>query len=482
MPSADRSPLLLWFRRDLRTADHPALSAAAESGRPVIPVFLRDEGVDGIGAAPRMRVGLAAAALARDLGRLGSRLVFRSGPAAEALAALAAETGARAVCWTRLHDPLSRGRDEAVRARLQALGIEARDFEGHLLHDPATFLSGSGRSYQVYSPFAKALMRGDPGAPLPAPARLPAPDSWPATEDLSAWRLDAAMDRGGPVVLAWQEPGEAKALERLHRFAEARLADYRVARDFPGRDGSSRLSDALSVGEIGPRTCWALGRDALERAPEGAEQFLKELAWRDFAHHLLWHAPQMDRYHWRPAWREVGWSQDAGSAQARAWTQGRTGFPIVDAAMREMWVTGRMHNRVRMVVASLLTKHMMTDWRVGLRVFADCLTDWDPANNAVNWQWVAGSGPDAAPFFRIYNPDSQAKTWDPEGAYVRRWIAEGQESPTPEALSFFEAVPRSWGLSPRDPYPAPVLDLSEGREAALAAFRSKFKGQGSTPG
>ena len=477
--TSDRSPIILWFRRDLRTADHPALYAAAETGRPVIPVFLRDEGVDGIGSAPRMRVGMAATELARSLKGLGSRLTFRSDAAARALAGLVAETGARSVWWTRLHDPLSRRRDDAVRAALAPLNVEVRDFGGHLLHEPAAFLSGSGKPYQVYAPFAKALRRVDPGPPLPAPSRLPAPEAWPKSESCDAWRLDASMDRGGPVVAAWQQPGEALALERLHRFAEARLSDYKVARDYPGREGSSRLSDALSLGEIGPRTCWALAIDALGRAPEGAEQFLRELAWRDFAHHLLWHSPTMDREHWRPAWKDVGWSLDERSPLVLAWRQGRTGFPIVDAAMREMWVTGRMHNRARMIVASLLTKHMMTDWRVGLRVFEDCLTDWDPANNAVNWQWVAGSGPDAAPFFRIYNPDSQSETWDADRAYVHRWIAEGQADPSPESLSFFDAVPRSWNLSPSDAYPAPVLNLQTARSEALATFRSRFKREGS---
>ncbi len=481
MTSPDASPILLWFRRDLRISDHPALHAAAASGRPVIPVFLRDEGVTGIGAAPRMRVGMAAAELGTSLEALGSRLVLRSGSAAEALTALVTETGAGAVWWTRLFDPLSRRTDEAVLAELARMGIEARSFPGHLLHDPATFVSGSGRPYQVYAPFAKALRRSDPGEPLPAPSRLVALPTWPRGESLEAWRLDAAMNRGGPIVAAWQRPGEARARDRLHRFAAEQLADYKVARDFPGRDGSSRLSDALSVGEIGPRTCWAVGLEALGRAPEGAEQFLREIAWRDFAHHLLWHSPAMDREHWRPAWKEVGWSQDEASPPVLAWRQGRTGFPIVDAAMREMWVTGRMHNRARMIVASFLTKHMLTDWRVGLRVFEDCLTDWDPANNAVNWQWVAGSGPDAAPFFRIYNPDSQTATWDADRAYLRRWIAEGEAAPTPEALSFFDAVPRSWGLSPADSYPQPILDLAAARDTALAAFRARFKGQGAAP-
>jgi deoxyribodipyrimidine photo-lyase len=389
----DRSPILLWFRRDLRLSDHPALHEAAGSGRPVVPVWLCDEGVEALGAAPRMRIGMGVAELARSLEGLGSRLVLRRGGALEALRALVAETGAGAVWWTRLHDPLSRRRDAEVEAGLRAGGVEARAFPGHLLFEPERVRTGAGGFFKVYGPFFRSVRALDAGEPLPAPSRVPGPDAWPQSERLEGWRLDAAMDRGGPVVARWQRPGEARARERLDRFMAERIGAYATARDRPAQDGSSRLSENLTHGEVSARTCWAAGLEALERGEQGAEQFLKELAWRDFSHHLLWHQPGIATDHWRPEWRRFPWAQDMDAPMVLAWRQGRTGIRLVDAAMREMWVTGRMHNRARMIAASLLTKHMMTDWRVGTKWFEDQLTDWDPASNAVNWQWVAGSGP-----------------------------------------------------------------------------------------
>lgn len=469
---SDARPILLWFRRDLRLSDHPALHEAAATGRPVIPVFLRDEGVEALGAAPMMRIGMAAAALAAALEGLGSRLTFQAGPAAEALGRLVEETGAGAVWLTQPHDPASRETDRSVAAALKDRA-ELRAFPGQLLHDPDALRTGTGNPFRVYAPFLKALLRTDPGEPLPAPSRLAAPERWPASDRLEDWRLDAPMNRGAAVVGSWQRPGEAGARERLDRFVAERIEGYAVARDFPGQDGSSRLSENLTVGEIGPRTIWALGREAQARGATGAERFLGEVAWRDFCYHLVWHEPRITTEHWKPGFTEFPWA--AGGPLAEAWTQGRTGVPFVDAGMREMWVTGRMNNRARMIAASVLTKQMLTDWRVGQAVFADCLTDWDPANNAVNWQWVAGSGPDASPFFRIYNPASQSERFDPEAAYARAWIAEGQAAAPATALSFFEAVPRSWGLDPGAPYPQAVIDHPRAREAALAAFRSRVR-------
>ncbi len=477
MTPTDRSPILLWFRRDLRLADHPALHAAAASGRPVVPVFLCDEGVEALGAAPKMRIGMSVQALSKDVEGRGSHLILRRGDALPSLRALLAETGAGAVWWTRLHDPLSRRRDQEVAEALRADGVEIKVCPGHLLHEPEKVQTGTGGGYKVYGPFFRAIRGRDPGDPLPAPSRLAGPDSWPVSERLEDWRLGAAMNRGGHIVAAWQRPGEALARERLDRFLAERVGDYAAARDRPAIDGSSRLSENLTYGEISPRTCWQAGLLALERGEDGAETFLRELAWRDFSHHLLFHSPEIATDHWRPDWRRFPWARDAESPLVQAWQRGRTGIRIVDAAMREMYATGRMHNRARMIAASLLTKHMMTDWRVGLKWFEDCLTDWDPAANAVNWQWVAGSGPDASPFFRIFNPQSQAKSYDREGAYERMWIAEGQVDPPPTALSYFDAIPRAWGLSPRDAYPAPVLDLAVAREAALEAFRSQRPGR-----
>lgn len=456
------APILLWFRRDLRLRDHPALHEAASSGRPVIPVFLLDEGSEGIGAAPRMRLGMGVAALRRSLEGIGSRLILRRGRAAEALAALRDETGGE-VWFTRLHDPDSRRRDEGL----------GRAFPGHLLFEPEEVATQGGGHFKVNAPFLKALLARHVGEALPAPTSLRPPVRWPDADQLEDWRLDGPMDRGAAVVAPWQAPGEDAARARLDRFVRERLGTYADARNYPAQDGSSRLSENLTTGEISARECWRAG---LAGTGDGAATFLRELSWRDFSHHLLWHEPHLATDHWKPAWAAFPWQREE-TPEVEAWKRGMTGIRLVDAGMREMWVTGRMHNRARMVTASLLTKHMMTDWRVGQAFFADCLTDWDPAANAVNWQWVAGSGPDATPFFRVFSPTAQAKAWDGQGEYERAWIAEGQADPPATALSFFEAVPRSWGLSAAAPYPRPVIDLAAGRAAALAAFGARDRPQ-----
>jgi deoxyribodipyrimidine photo-lyase len=459
--------ILLWLRRDLRLADNPALHAAAAAGRAVIPVVLRDEAVEAMGAAPRMRWGMAVAAFAPGLAPLGSRLTLRTGPAAATLAALAAETGATEVWLTRLPDPLCRAQEAAVAA---LPGVALRAFDGFTLAPPEALATGQGTPFRVFAPFRRALWARDWGTPLPAPARLPGPGSWPASERLEDWRLDAAMGRGGPVVAAHQSPGEARARARLEAFLDAPLDRYATDRDDLAADGSSRLSENLAQGEVGPRTCWAAALSALDRGSPGAEAFLRELAWREFSQHMLHHRPTLAEEPLNPAWARFPWDEDEGSPLLRAWRSARTGLPLVDAGLREMWVTGRMHNRMRMLTASVLVKTFLTDWRLGLRWFADQLADWDPAANALNWQWVAGTGPDSAPFFRVFSPDAQAARHDASGAYRRRWLAEGQARPPATALAFFDAVPRSWGLAPRDPYPVPILDPAEGRRRALAAF------------
>ncbi|MBE0554624.1 MAG: deoxyribodipyrimidine photo-lyase, partial [Rhodobacteraceae bacterium] len=258
------------------------------------------------------------------------------------------------------------------------------------------------------------------------------------------------------------------ALARLEEFAETRLAAYAAERDFPGLPATSGLSEHLTYGEISPRLIWHRGRRAMEEGNPGAETFLKELVWREFAWALLHHFPDLDRRNWRRDWDAFPWRPD--NPEAELWRRGMTGEPLVDAAMREMYVTGRMHNRARMIAASYLTKHLLTDWRVGLAWFADCLTDWDPAANAMGWQWVAGSGPDAAPYFRIFNPAGQAEKFDATQAYRRAWVAELSRHPPATATSYFAAVPRRWALDPARPYPLPVIGLAEGRERALAAL------------
>ncbi|UWQ16899.1 deoxyribodipyrimidine photo-lyase [Jannaschia sp. M317] len=463
--------ILYWMRRDFRLADNPALTWAAAQGRPVIPVFLLDEVVDTWGAAPKWRLGLGLEAMATALDGIGSRLILRRGDALASLRALVADTGADTVVWNRLYVEDERARDTAVKEALRDDGLTARSFGAHVLFEPWTVETGSGGYYKVYTPFWKAVRDRDPGDAMAPVADLQEPQDWPATEVLGDWALGQAMRRGADVVARHVTVGEQAARDRLDRFIDGPIADYATSRDMLAQDGTSGLSENLTYGEIGIRTCWAAGQGALRDGKPGAETFLKELVWRDFAHHLAYHTPRLTSENWRPEWDAFPWQGDG--ALAEAWRRGRTGIEAVDAGMRELYVTGRMHNRARMLVASYLTKHLMTNWKLGADWFADCLVDWDPASNAMGWQWAAGSGPDAAPFFRIFNPDTQAEKFDPRGVYRRRWLAEGQADPAPEASAFYDAIPRSWDLSPGDSYPSPIVGLKAGRERALDAYKQR---------
>ena len=465
------APLILWFRRDLRLGDQPMLAAAAATGRPLIPVFLLDPETEALGAAPKWRLGLGVGHFAETLAARGSRLTLRRGPALATLEALVAETGATGVWWSRLYDPASVARDSAVKAALKGRGLEARSFAGHLLHEPWEVQTGQGGFYRVFTPYWNATRARDVAAPAPAPDRLAAPAAWPASDALADWNLGAAMRRGAAVVAPHVSVGEDRARARLHHFLHQIADRYATTRDLPALDGTSRLSEPLTYGEIGIREVWHEGMRARAAGVRGAESFLRELAWREFSYHLMHHTPQITHANWKPEWDGFPWRGEGDLVQR--WRQGMTGEPFVDAAMREMYVTGRMHNRARMIAGSYLTKHLMTHWKLGLDWFADCLVDWDPAANAMGWQWVAGSGPDAAPYFRVFNPASQAEKFDPKGDYRRRFVAELSRTPGPEAMAFFDAVPRAWGLDPKLPYPAPVVDLAAGRAAALAAYAAR---------
>ena len=465
-------PILLWFRRDLRLADNPALEAAIATGAPVIPVFIRDEAVDALGAAPKWRLGLGLEAFERSLEDLGSRLVLRSGPSAQCLADLMADTAASGVYWNRLYEPLARSRDEAIKADLKGRGLEAKSFGGHLLFEPWTVETKTGSFFKVYTPMWKSVKDRDVPAPAPASSKLPVPEAWPQSEDLSTWGLATGMNRGADIVLPYARVGEAAARARLSHFIDRSVAYYDTNRDLPAVDGTSGLSENLALGEIGPRTCWHEGQEALRQGKAGAETFLKELVWREFAYHLMFHTPHMLTDNWRTEWAAFPWNEEE-TVEVLSWKQGRTGIPFVDAAMREIYVTGRMHNRGRMIVASYLTKHLLTHWKIGMAWFEDCLIDWDPASNAMGWQWSAGSGPDATPYFRVFNPVTQLDKFDKNRAYVDRWIAEGRRNPAPQALSYFEAIPRSWGLSPTDPYPRAIVSPEAGRKRALDAYSTR---------
>ncbi|MEO0680336.1 MAG: deoxyribodipyrimidine photo-lyase [Pseudomonadota bacterium] len=462
--NASSPTTLVWLRRDLRLSDHPALTAAAEAGA-VVPLFILDPETDALGAAHLWRLERSLEALTASLEAAGSRLILRRGAALDVLREVIAETGAGAVHWSRLHDRAARARDEAVKADLKDDGVAARSFEGHVLFEPWTVATGSGGFYKVYTPYWRAVSERPVADPLPAP-KLSAPEAWPRSETLESLGLGRAMNRGAAVVARHVETGEAAAQARLATFVDRRLGDYASMRDRPDIAATSNLSDAFALGELSPRQAWHAA--APHRGGDGGLTFLKEVVWRDFAYHLIHHTPQIETGNWREEWDGFPWRED--NEDAEAWRRGRTGVPAVDAAMRELHVTGRMHNRMRMLTASYLCKHLMTHWRVGERFFAEHLVDWDPASNAMGWQWTAGSGPDASPFFRIFNPETQGEKFDPMGSYRKRFVAELSSEPGADAMAFYEAIPRSWGLSPSDAYPAPRVDLKAGRQRALDAY------------
>ena len=467
---------ILWLRRDLRLSDNPALAKALERGGPVLPVFILDPLIEeSYGTAPKWRLAQSIASLARDLAARGSHLILRRGDAQTVLEGLIAETGATSVIWSRLYDPRSIARDKAIKARLNDQGVAAESVNASLLFEPWTVQTKTGGFFRVYTPFWKAVRDRDVPPPLSAPGNLNAPAAWPESDNLDNWNLGRAMRRGADIVAQHAIIGERAAAARLDGFIENAIDRYKAERDFPAKHAVSGLSENLTYGEISPRTIWHAGMQAMaERGHANqAEHFLKELAWREFAYHLLYHTPHIETENWREEWDGFPWRDDNDDAER--WRRGMTGIEMVDAAMREMYVTGTMHNRTRMLVASFLTKHLLVDWRVGEAWFRDCLTDWDPAANAMGWQWTAGSGPDAAPYFRVYNPDTQAEKFDPDGAYRDRFIAEGRARPHKDALAYFDAVPKSWRLSADQPYPNPVIGLAEGRKRALSAYEKRKK-------
>ena len=463
-------PSIVWLRRDLRLHDHPAFQKARRAGGPVIPLFIYSPDFEGLGAAAKWRLGESVAHLREDLARIGSKLILRRGDPQTVLDDVMAETGARRVVWSRAYDAASIARDAAIKSRLHNQGHEALSVYGTLLFEPWTVETGKGTMFKVYSPFWRAVRDMPVATPYPAITSLNAPAHWPASDELGAWQMGAAMGRGAAVLARHTASGEAAALDKLAAFMDGPIARYKERRDFMAEAATSGQSEHLTTGEISPRQLWHSGQAALAEGKPGAEHFLKELVWREFAWHLMFHTPHIATSNWRPEWDGFAW-RGAGD-DAVAWQRGHTGIAIVDAAMRELYVTGRMHNRARMIAASFLTKHLLVDWRVGQAWFGECLTDWDAASNAMGWQWVAGSGPDAAPYFRIFNPELQAARFDPDGHYRARWLAHWQETPENTALDFYRAVPKSWGLDPGDRAPAAIIGLAEGRARALMALEN----------
>ncbi|GAA1700745.1 deoxyribodipyrimidine photo-lyase [Microbacterium sediminicola] len=441
---------IVWFRDDLRVGDNPALTAAVNTGDPVIAVYVLDEvspGVRPLGGASRWWLHHSLSSLRADLAALGIPLVLRRGAAASRIPELVTDADADAAFWNRRYGQPERDLDAELKTLLRERGLRVDSFGASLLFEPWTVRTGAGGPYSVFTPFwAACRALPAPRLPLSHPSPLPGPRSSPEGDSLDDWGLlPTAPDWAAGLTATWT-PGENAARARLEEFLSTDLPDYDAERDRPDRDVTSRLSPHLRWGEISPHRVWhdTLRHPRAAHHPAAAQKFLSELGWREFAWHTLFHSPDLATTNWRPAFDAFPWPP-LDEAALRAWQRGETGIELVDAGMRELWHTGTMHNRVRMVVASLLTKNLLIDWRAGERWFWDTLVDADAASNPFSWQWVAGSGADAAPYFRVFNPDLQARRFDPDGTYRARWLPDGLR-------------------------PAPIVDLAASRRAALTAY------------
>ncbi len=475
-------PVIVWFQADLRLGDNPALYDAAETGQPILPVFVHEnDPADrwAPGGASRWWLHHSLEALAANLRHRGLPLVLRRGDCRRVIPAIATEVGATTVVWNRRAEGHLRPRDTEILRALQAAGVEARVHDGNSLYPLGAVRPGSGECYRVFSPFWRACMREpEPSRPLPVPGHMVTPVAVPPGEALSDWAfLPRRPDWSGGLEATWV-PGETGAHEQLRNFLEERLAEYRFMRDRPDLDQTSRLSPHLSWGEISPRQIWHAVRHSQVEAASSqfnghGEAFLRQLGWREFCRNMAYSYADLPTVPLNRRFDVFPWIDNA--VALRAWQQGRTGYPIVDAGMRQLWEVGWMHNRVRMIVGSFLVKHLLLPWQQGEAWFWDTLVDADLANNAVGWQWVTGCGTDAAPYVRVFNPILQGTKFDPDGSYVRRYVPELAKVPS-------EFIHEPWRMPPLDlagagvclgkSYPHPIIGHEEGRRRALSAFNT----------
>lgn len=470
---------LVWFRKDFRLHDQPALHAAVSAGYEVIPVFIwapHEEAPWSPGAASSWWIHQSLVALQADLkASYGAHLVIRRGNSLEELRELAESTGARKLYWNRGYEPAVIARDLKVEDFMDEHGVDVQNYNAALLFEPWEIETRQGTPYQVYSPFWRAMLElGPPAAPLPKPKSLLLPERWPKSLALADLKLEPTVQWAEQMRAYW-EPGEAGAQKLLKRFVSEAVTSYDEDRNRPDMDGTSRLSPYLAQGLISPRQIWQAVVQAFgppdKRKKTAADVYLSEVVWREFAYHLLYHFPNTPDQPLREKFSAFPWEDDPQGFEA--WTKGNTGYPVVDAGMRQLWKLGWMHNRVRMIVASFLTKDLRVNWVDGSRWFWDTLIDADLASNTLGWQWTAGCGADAAPYFRIFNPTSQGQKFDPQGTYVRQWVPElsglrgdlihDPSSVTPQVL-------RAAEITLGETYPDPIVHHHQARENALAAL------------
>ncbi len=472
------NPVLYWFRDDLRLADNPALAAAHATGRPLFLLYILDESSResrAPGGASRWWLDKSLRSLGERIAAKGGKLVLRKGPAETVIADLVAKTGAAAVYWNRRYGP-ARKIDERIKAALKKDGVEAHSFNGSLLVEPFALKTGSGGDFKVFTPFWKALQASITiPDPAPEPRTLAAGPKLPS-DDIDMWDLHPSKPDWSTGFGEMWTPGEIGARKRLRAFLAGPISNYADGRNMPAEESTSRLSPHLHFGEISPHQVWRAARHAEESGEASArevQKFLSEIAWRDFSHYLLYHDPDMGRLSWRRQFEAVEWRKGT-KTELEAWKRGQTGYPIVDAGMRQLWTTGWMHNRVRMIVASFFAKDLLVHWRKGEEWFWDTLVDADEANNANGWQWTAGTGADAAPYFRVFNPILQGEKFDPEGAYVGRWVPELAKLPPKWIHHPWEApagVLSVAGVTLGDTYPQPIVDHDFARKRALETYK-----------
>ena len=471
----ERRTAIVWFRDDLRVSDNPALAHAVDEGYAVVPLFVLDETAPHmreLGGAMRWFAHHALAALQGELAKRGAKLVLREGDSRHVLDEIIEETDASAVFWNRRYEPGARELDASIKADLKERELEVHSFAGTLIHEPARVKTKTGGFYKVYTPFSRAfLAEVEVRDPIDAPERIE-----PAGGNLASLSVDelkllpTAPDWSGGFS-EW-EPGEDGAGKRVKAFMTANLDGYDTKRDDPAGDMTSKFSPHLRWGDLSPFQVWAAIDEHEGNAPaDDVLSFRKEIIWREFNHHLLFHFGDLANDNWNPKFDVFPWRYD--EEELRAWQKGRTGYPIVDAGMRQLWQTGWMHNRVRMICGSFLVKHLLHDWREGERWFWDCLVDGDVANNPANWQWVAGTGADAPPYFRIFNPMTQGAKFDPDGDYVRTWVPELADVPAEHIHEPWDApkdVLEKAGVRLGETYPKPIVDHKAARQRALDAL------------